>query len=71
MNGVDSIKAVRAAAAWNVPAIVMTGDLRSKTVEAIAAQEMSVLVKPFSADELFQQIERIQPRSESQGRNLD
>jgi signal transduction histidine kinase/ActR/RegA family two-component response regulator len=59
MNGVDSVNAVRAAAAWNVPAIVMTGDIRSKTVEAIAAQGISVLVKPFSADELFQQIGRL------------
>ena len=60
MNGVDSVNAVRAAAAWNIPAIVMTGDIRSKTVEAIAAQGIYVLVKPFSADELFQQIGRLQ-----------
>jgi signal transduction histidine kinase/ActR/RegA family two-component response regulator len=65
MNGVDSVKAVRAAAAWNVPAILMTGDLRSKTVEAISAEGMSVLVKPFSADELFQHIGRLHVRSES------
>lgn len=63
MNGVDSVNAVRAAAAWNVPAIVMTGDIRSKTVEAIAAQGISVLVKPFSADELFRQMGRLHPRS--------
>jgi signal transduction histidine kinase/CheY-like chemotaxis protein len=65
MNGVDSVKAVRAAAAWDVPAILMTGDLRSKTVEAITAQGMSVLVKPFSADELFEHIGRLQVRSEA------
>ena len=65
MNGVDSIKAVRAAANWNVPAILMTGDIRSKTVEAIAAQGISVLVKPFSASELFRRIGQLQPRSES------
>jgi signal transduction histidine kinase/CheY-like chemotaxis protein len=64
MNGVDSIKAVRAAANWHVPAILMTGDIRSKTIEAIAAQGISVLVKPFSANELLRRIGRLHPSSE-------
>ena len=29
-NGVDTVNALRAALAWNVPAIVMTGDIRSE-----------------------------------------
>lgn len=69
MNGVDCVKAVRAAAIWNVPAILMTGDLRSKTVAAIEAEGMSVLVKPFSADQLFQEIGRLCLRSERSARN--
>ena len=36
IDGVESIKALRTALGWNVPAIVMTGDIRSEIVEAIA-----------------------------------
>ena len=59
MNGVESIKSLRATLAWNFPAIVMTGDTRSKTIEAIAAYGVSVLVKPFLGDELIQLINRL------------
>ena len=52
-NGVDTVNALRAALGWNVPAIVMTGDIRSEIVDSIAAQGISVLIKPFSADELY------------------
>jgi DNA-binding response OmpR family regulator len=58
-DGVESIKALRTALGWNVPAIIMTGDIRSETIEAIAAHDISVLVKPFLANELLQQIERL------------
>jgi hypothetical protein len=37
----------------------MTGDIRSEVVEAVAAQGISVLIKPFLADELLQQIARL------------
>jgi signal transduction histidine kinase/CheY-like chemotaxis protein len=59
MNGVESIASLRAALAWNIPAIVMTGDTRSKTLEAIASYGVSVLIKPFSGDELVQLIDRL------------
>ena len=59
MNGVESIKSLRATLAWNFPAIVMTGDTRSKTMEAIAAYGVSVLVKPFLGDELIQLINQL------------
>jgi PAS domain S-box-containing protein len=59
MNGVESIKTLRAALGWNLPAIIMTGDTRSKTMEAIAAYGVSVLVKPFLGDELVQLINRL------------
>lgn len=58
-NGVETIMAVRAALAWDVPAIVMTGDTRSKTIEAIASHGISVLLKPFLADELLRLIKRL------------
>jgi PAS domain S-box-containing protein len=69
MNGVESIQSLRAALAWNLPAIVMTGDTRSKTMEAVASHGMSVLVKPFLADELIQLINRLYRSSQSPDRN--
>jgi CheY-like chemotaxis protein len=58
-NGVDAVNALRAALAWNIPAIVMTGDIRSEVVDSVAAHGISVLIKPFQADELLQHIARI------------
>ena len=58
-DGVDTINALRAALAWNIPAIVMTGDIRSEIVDSIAGQGISVLIKPFSADELLQHVTRL------------
>ena len=70
MNGVGSIKALRSALAWNVPAIVMTGDIQSKTIEAIAPRRIiSVVIKPFLADELLQLMTRLQHSSVSRGSN--
>ena len=69
MNGVESIKSLRAALAWNLPAIVMTGDTRLKTMEAVALYGVSVLVKPFLADELIQLINRVCRTSGSPDRN--
>jgi PAS domain S-box-containing protein len=59
MNGVDSIKSLRAALAWNVPAVIMTGDTRTKTLEAVAAHGMSVMVKPFPSHELIRLMNRL------------
>ena len=67
MNGVESIKALRSALASNVPAIVMTGDIQSKTIEAIASQDISVMIKPFLAEELLQLMTRLQSSSGSPG----
>ena len=58
-NGVDTVNALRAALAWNIPAIVMTGDIRSKVVDSIAGHGISVLIKPFSADELLWHISQL------------
>jgi PAS domain S-box-containing protein len=58
-DGVESIKAVRTALGWNVPAIIMTGDIRSETVKTIAAHDISILLKPFLGDELLQRIKQL------------
>jgi PAS domain S-box-containing protein len=67
MSGVESIEALRSALAWNVPAIVMTGEIQSKTIEAIASRDVSVLIKPFLAEELLQLMTRLQRSSVSHG----
>ncbi len=58
-NGVDTINVLREALEWNIPAIVMTGDIRSKVVDSIAALGVSVLIKPFPADDLLREISRL------------
>jgi len=59
MNGIESIDALRAALGWQVPAIIMTGDIRSTTIDAVASSGIAVLVKPFPANELLQLIDRL------------
>ena len=53
-DGVETIKHLRAALGRKVPAVVITGDIRSETVDSISSQGVSVLIKPFSADELLE-----------------
>jgi CheY-like chemotaxis protein len=52
-DGVETIRHLRAALGRNVDAVVMTGDIRSQTVDLISAQGISVLIKPFLAEELL------------------
>jgi signal transduction histidine kinase/ActR/RegA family two-component response regulator len=52
-DGVETIRHLRAALGRNVPAVVMTGDIRSHTTISISAQGLSALIKPFSAEELL------------------
>jgi CheY-like chemotaxis protein/anti-sigma regulatory factor (Ser/Thr protein kinase) len=60
IDGFESIKALRSALSWNVPAIVMTGDIRSETIEAISSQDVSVVIKPFAAEALLHLMARLQ-----------
>jgi CheY-like chemotaxis protein/anti-sigma regulatory factor (Ser/Thr protein kinase) len=64
-NGVEGIKALRTALGWDVPAIVMTGDTRSESIEAIGAQDILVLIKPFSMDELLHHMSRLHRSQQS------
>jgi hypothetical protein len=43
----------------DLPGIVMTGDTRSQTREAIASHGLSLLIKPFLCEELIQLINRL------------
>jgi CheY-like chemotaxis protein len=52
-DGIETIGHLRAALGWNVPAAVMTGDTKSQTVDSISSQGVSVLIKPFLAEELL------------------
>ncbi len=69
MNGVESIKSLRATLDWNLPAIVMTGDTRAITRDAIASFGVPVLVKPFMGDDLVRLINQLCRGSESPARN--
>jgi PAS domain S-box-containing protein len=53
-DGIETIGHLRAALGRNVPAAVMTGDTRSQTVDSISAHGVSVLIKPFLAEELLE-----------------
>jgi CheY-like chemotaxis protein/anti-sigma regulatory factor (Ser/Thr protein kinase) len=68
-SGVTTIGDLRTALGRNVPAIVMTGDIRSEVVAPIRAQGILVLLKPFSADELLQHAVRLsrEPAAASPG----
>jgi PAS domain S-box-containing protein len=68
MDGVASIRSLRAALARDVPAIVMTGDIREKTMEAVAAHGLPVLIKPFPTDELIRVVNRLCSTSASPDR---
>ncbi|MDE5454193.1 response regulator [Bradyrhizobium sp. CSA112] len=53
-DGVETIRHLRVALRRNVPAVVMTGDTRSQTTLSISAQDVSLLIKPFLAEELLE-----------------
>jgi DNA-binding response OmpR family regulator len=43
----------------------MTGDIRSQTAVSISAQGVSLLIKPFSADELLEALRGQEKRASS------
>jgi PAS domain S-box-containing protein len=60
-DGIETIRHLRAALGRNVPAVVMRGDTRSQTAVSISAQGVSVLIKPFLAEELLEAL-RVQEK---------
>jgi CheY-like chemotaxis protein len=53
MNGIETIRSVRKAMAQRVPAIVLTGDIRSEVLDAIATHDVVIATKPVNADQLM------------------
>ena len=64
-NGMETIKHLRVALGRNVRAVVITGDIRSETVDSISSQGVAVLIKPFSADELLEALSGEEKRARS------
>jgi CheY-like chemotaxis protein len=59
MNGVASITALRAALGWKVPAIILTGDIRSQVIDAIAEHDVGVAIKPLKAVEFVRLLNQL------------
>ena len=59
MNGVASIAALRAALAWPIPAVILTGDIRTQVIDAIDEHDVSVAIKPLKADEFVRLLNRL------------
>jgi signal transduction histidine kinase/CheY-like chemotaxis protein len=53
MNGVETIRAVREALGRHIPAVVVTGDVRSEVLDAIAEHDVVIATKPIDADQLM------------------
>ena len=62
-DGIETIRHLRAALGRNVPAVVMTGDVRSQTMDLISAQGVAVLIKPFLAETLLESLRGQAPRA--------
>jgi len=62
MNGVDAIQAVRKAVG-EIPAIVLTGDIRSEVLDSIAMHDVRIVTKPVNADQLVRLV--AEPQAEA------
>jgi two-component system CheB/CheR fusion protein len=65
MDGIESIRALRTALRSKVPAIILTGEIRSKPLEAVARHDVGIALKPVNADELLQLISEIWSASQA------
>ena len=54
MNGIESIEILRAAVACKIPAIVLTGEIRSDVIKNISQHDLSIAIKPIDVDVLLQ-----------------
>ena len=58
MHGLQTIAALRAAAREQIPAIVLTGDIKAATLRTIEESGFIVLSKPVEPEELLRVIQR-------------
>jgi PAS domain S-box-containing protein len=70
MNGVESISALRAVLASEIPAIVLTGDVRLQVLETITNQNIQVVMKPTDGDRLIQLINQLMSVGKSEDGRL-
>jgi len=68
MNGVESISALRAALASEIPAVVLTGDVIG--LETITNQNIEIATKPLDGDQLIQLINQLMPVPKSEDGRL-
>ena len=68
MNGVESISALRAALASEIPAVVLTGDVIG--LETITNQNIEIATKPLDGDQLIQLINQLMPVAKSENGRL-
>ncbi len=62
-NGLELLEELRAGLPYNLPAIILTGDISKETLAKIAAEDCIQLNKPVKAQELTAAIERLSPRN--------
>jgi DNA-binding NarL/FixJ family response regulator len=70
MNGVESISALRVAFASEIPAVVLTGDVRLQGLETITNQNIEIAMKPVDGDQLIQLINQLMPVAKSEDGRL-
>jgi CheY-like chemotaxis protein len=51
-NGIECVQALRAELSRKIPAIILTGDIRSHVIEAIAKHDVSIAIKPVQLNQL-------------------
>ncbi len=58
-NGVQIAKALRSTLGWQVPVIILSGDVRAEKLRDIAGSGCVSVTKPVKADELAQLVQRV------------
>jgi PAS domain S-box-containing protein len=65
MNGVEAIQAVRKVVG-GIPAVVLTGDIRSEVLDSIAMHDVRIATKPVNADQLVRLVTEPQAQAAAQ-----
>jgi len=67
MNGVESISALRELLASEIPAVVLTGDVR---LQSLTKQNIDIAMKPVDGDQLIRLINQLMPVAKSEDGRL-